>query len=109
LLVRSTRFHIAFDAPILRAHDRAVFQLVLSLNIDQLGSEALNQIISKREHMPDPNPPGAAALSVAQFTSMTTCGMPGWQLVRVIQGKRQMEARSDEAQESLSPPMRTVP
>jgi hypothetical protein len=36
--------------------DRPFTQLVLRLNINQPGPEALNQIISKRGHLPGPDP-----------------------------------------------------
>jgi hypothetical protein len=40
--------------PVLRGRDQAVSQLVLNLNINRPGPEALNKIISKRAHLPRP-------------------------------------------------------
>src|SRR5271166_47448 len=51
---------VAFRFPgitqILRERNRPFSQLVLGLNISQPGPEALNQIISKRGHLPRPDP-----------------------------------------------------
>jgi hypothetical protein len=50
------RFRVRVDIQILRERYRPFCQLVLRLNINQPGPEALNQIISKRGHLPSPEP-----------------------------------------------------
>ena len=56
LLVRSPVFALAFGVQTLRERNRAFAQLVLRLNINQPGPQALYQIISKRGHLPSPDP-----------------------------------------------------
>ena len=56
LLVRSPRFRVGVDIQILREGNRPFSKLVLRLNINRPGSEALNQIISERGHLPSPDP-----------------------------------------------------
>jgi hypothetical protein len=59
------RFRVRVDIQIPRERNRAFSQLVFELNINQSGPEALNQVISKREHLPRPTFSGQKFLSSA--------------------------------------------
>ena len=65
------RFRIAV-IQILRERNRPFSQLVLRLNINQPGPEALYQIISKRGHLPRPDPCIGFKLSALMNCSNTS-------------------------------------
>jgi hypothetical protein len=56
LLAQCPVFAFALMFKFLRERNRDFSRLVLRLNINQPALEALNQIISKREHQPSPDP-----------------------------------------------------
>ena len=73
LLVRSPWFHTAFDVPILRERNRAVSHLFeVEHQPGARSSQVLNQIISKRGHLPRPDPCIGFKLSALMNCSNTS-------------------------------------